>query len=856
MTKILRILFCGLVVVAPWLCGAITPRPQFFLAAVLVGITVLRFIQRLFAPQGARSGGIPTAMLVAIGFLLIGIWQLSPSTGHTPLSDLKSASFGDLIPSLVESPELTGFARGLKTLSPEATRLALAQIVLAVLAFWLSFDLFDDPTSRYRLYFALAINGLAMTGFGIAQQLTWNGKLFWTIPLRFGGSPFGPFVNRNNAAGYLLLAFSCATACLISAWFPFGLGPRISRSESWRAKLSGWLLTSLGHMTPQVLLAFASVAGIVVGILASLSRAGAIGLITAMLVLIPALNRWKTRMLVFAMTSICFAYGVLIWMGQNEKISKRLESLGDFSSAMQGRVEHWQEAVHITRDFPWTGCGWGTYSLVNPVYVSRNHDVWFVHAENQYVEVLAEAGVAGLALFATGLLLLTYASARAIRSDQDGRQLTSGLCGLLSVVAIATHSLSDFSLSIGSIVFTFCVIAGSVYSSYLALSKAHPVSPWILLATSRPRWRFLITGVLLIVSGLAFSMIHAASEIEPIVDTIPVEAEFPTITTAECDFILTRLNILQRRHPKNPELLAALGDIHIYRYRRMMYDSLALQPTSQALGSRRLWASTNLERLDDALGILRLNGDSEAERQLLDRPEIRQNLPAALEAFKQCLPRNPLQRHGASLKRAWLSHLSGKSSTPTDLELALFAGASDADILFQAGQLANRLGESEVCTRCWKRCLEISDMWSERVWDEATLTRDESETLQLYPDRLPPLLAIIPRPKDRQVRQAILNRCQAIMTQTPDTPPLSQAQLAVAMNDFPKAADAYLQAIRESPRDVNLRMEASEALERAGHLEKAREVIGGAMALAPDRLDVKQRFQSLIDREKHPEIDP
>ena len=35
-------------------------------------------------------------------------------------------------------------------------------------------------------------------------------SIYWTIPLEFGGSPFGPYVNKNNAGGYLLICLACS----------------------------------------------------------------------------------------------------------------------------------------------------------------------------------------------------------------------------------------------------------------------------------------------------------------------------------------------------------------------------------------------------------------------------------------------------------------------------------------------------------------------------------------------------------------------------------------------------------------------------------------------------------------------
>ncbi len=45
-----------------------------------------------------------------------------------------------------------------------------------------------------------------MTMVGVVQQATWNGKIYGVWQSEMGGSPFGPFVNDNHFAGWMLMA--------------------------------------------------------------------------------------------------------------------------------------------------------------------------------------------------------------------------------------------------------------------------------------------------------------------------------------------------------------------------------------------------------------------------------------------------------------------------------------------------------------------------------------------------------------------------------------------------------------------------------------------------------------------------
>ena len=49
----------------------------------------------------------------------------------------------------------------------------------------------------------------------ILQHFTFNGKLYWVRELRYGGIPFGPYVNRNHFAGLMELLIPPGLAILI-----------------------------------------------------------------------------------------------------------------------------------------------------------------------------------------------------------------------------------------------------------------------------------------------------------------------------------------------------------------------------------------------------------------------------------------------------------------------------------------------------------------------------------------------------------------------------------------------------------------------------------------------------------------
>lgn len=111
------------------------------------------------------------------------------------------------------------------------------------------------------------------------QRLTWNGQLYWMIPLPFpGGEPFASFWNRNHAAGYLNLCFAAVAGLMVA-------GIRRSPDEWWRPTVGR-------HPTVRAGLVLVSLAVITLGIVATASRGGIIAGAIACLAFV-ALCAWS-----------------------------------------------------------------------------------------------------------------------------------------------------------------------------------------------------------------------------------------------------------------------------------------------------------------------------------------------------------------------------------------------------------------------------------------------------------------------------------------------------------------------------------------------------------------------------------
>jgi hypothetical protein len=115
------------------------------------------------------------------------------------------------------------------TASPYDTRIELQLLTALTLLLFLATQVFRTADDwRFFVWFIMSLGFLVAT-FGILQHLTFHGKLYWLREMRYGGIPFGPYVNRNHFAGFVELVIPVALVPLVlgkvrrERWFAVGL---------------------------------------------------------------------------------------------------------------------------------------------------------------------------------------------------------------------------------------------------------------------------------------------------------------------------------------------------------------------------------------------------------------------------------------------------------------------------------------------------------------------------------------------------------------------------------------------------------------------------------------------------------
>jgi len=101
------------------------------------------------------------------------------------------------------------------TVYPYLTKIELLKLAAYLLLFFLAVQAFHTLKEWQGFVWFLLVLGFVVSLFGIIQHFTFNGKLYWFRELRYGGIPFGPYVNRNHFGGFIELVVPPGLAILV-----------------------------------------------------------------------------------------------------------------------------------------------------------------------------------------------------------------------------------------------------------------------------------------------------------------------------------------------------------------------------------------------------------------------------------------------------------------------------------------------------------------------------------------------------------------------------------------------------------------------------------------------------------------
>ncbi|GGE84097.1 O-antigen ligase family protein [Sphingomonas prati] len=300
------------------------------------------------------------------------------------------------------------------SIDPGATLIAWLAILAPVAMFLLAVRL---DAHRRALLLALFV-ALALLSFllGLVQVATADGfYLFPTLqPIRL---PTGLFSNRNHQAVFMVEAAIAALA--------------LRHVPPFRAQ---------GQIAlPALALIFAAC------VFGTASRAGMVLLVVPLLyALLPLTGLRPTR------RQLLLGLGAVVVVALLLPLSGVVRSsLARFADrASEGRLIFWPDVVYTARTFFPFGAGLGNFvrayestealATINRFTINRAH--------NEYLEILIESGVAGLAQIALLAWFVAHRGWRALRQHAGSPTNRFAFAALLMIAVLALHSLVDFPL--------------------------------------------------------------------------------------------------------------------------------------------------------------------------------------------------------------------------------------------------------------------------------------------------------------------------------------------------------------------------------------------------------------------------
>jgi O-antigen ligase len=128
----------------------------------------------------------------------------------------------------------------------------------------------------------------------------------------------------------------------------------------------------------------------------------------------------------------------------------------DFST---GRFHIWQITWQIIRDYPILGAGLDAFGVAYTKYDTSNGNMAVFRAHNDFLQILADAGILGFACVVGFIFLLFKKGLPIISKSKDKFRKSVAIGSLGGCLGILMHSFFDFPLRTPSNMLFFLILA-------------------------------------------------------------------------------------------------------------------------------------------------------------------------------------------------------------------------------------------------------------------------------------------------------------------------------------------------------------------------------------------------------------
>lgn len=379
-------------------------------------------------------------ILWAIDAFSSGMLRFSKSLVQIPLMAAFLYGIFQVIPfgSLAETAGITGIPRTI-SLDPFWTQVAALHF-FALFIFLAAFLTYIDSAKRLqKIVSVMTIFGFVFAFFAILQAVLSPHKIYGIYEVPFA-VPFGSFVNRHNFAAYMEMTIAV----------PLGL-------------------MFVGAVQKDKRLLYITAIGLMgIALLLSGSRGGLISLLVEIFFLVILTTRTKNSGqsalkigLAFLLIATIIVGAILI--GGETSLIRLAETVNseDFSA---NRLHIWDVTLDVIKNNLPFGAGFGAFGVAYTPYDALNGNGRVEQAHNDYLQVLADAGIVGLII---GVFFIYQLFRTGLQNIQTSNTFRRGVAvgALAGCFAVLVHSLFDFVLHITAVAMLFITLVSMVVVS-------------------------------------------------------------------------------------------------------------------------------------------------------------------------------------------------------------------------------------------------------------------------------------------------------------------------------------------------------------------------------------------------------
>lgn len=873
-----RIAVLAAVLFSPWALASVRFGPQWIIIVLmLIGLGFWWF-ETAFHER--KSQVFPYIFVFVAAGLLIGIFQVIPLPSW--LVDLFTGRQEEIYRNFSGNPNSTVTI----SLDREGTWNQIRLLVIATCGLLLGCRFFRTRRDAILLMSAVVVNGALISFVGIIQKVMGLPYGWYDLPEPL--NHFGPFVNPNNAAGYLLLCLAAAIGLIVI----FFSKPKNEKApDVLKQDLPAYretylqILEFVSRLTAMKISLLILTGLITCGILATISRGGVVALIGGGIptLLVYGVARKPKNSVFLFVPLLGLVVALTAWLGFADAL---IEKSGDIDivnvSQADVRFTHWKETWPAVGAMGPLGSGLGSYRNVHRLYRSSHESEIFVYAENQFFQSVVEAGWPGLILFCLAWLLAFQCATLLLFKGNSSFSIGVGTAAVFLIFTQAIASCFDFGFYIGANLVLVSVLVGFICCHAQHLAGRLKKFSWLKFTTPN----YIVQGVVLGLFAIAFVAcldLFRLAQMDSLMRPRAVYFDRDNMGLELTESRIEGLNkclsnplfrpltdLLGEAH--SVAALNHLGELHLHRSRLGIFQDLKRESEIQTFGfdpgaaeteqenaeeervNGILWSLTDLQRMQEHASYLKRSQSRSAAREFLSSAPIKGNLPIALRAFQMSKNASPLQ----PIVHLRIGEIKGALADPQigsgddDIETCLELAPGNANFRLVAGVHYLQSNKPKAAVKHLRRYLELMPKKFRHLMAILEGTESRSITylgqdlvgLEVIPDD-PQMLfdfASDYMPENSEFKPAILKRAADILDQRPNTQrefTILSGDVNYAQGDVEAAVRDFKSALVSQPNDPDTRLKLAKALVDVGKTEEALEVA--------EELKGSSRYKNLLN---------